>query len=145
PHGTVEGAEAAVFGAEVGVVDIAIDDVADDSVRMQLAADLIGGHAESDQIVAAKQVDGFVSGHHTQTPPGTTAGSKVAARCRNTSRPAYSRSPSSKRIWRVRYSRTRDSASARRGASWRTISSLRKMPKRQEASSASPYFSPRVS
>src|SRR5579863_3237403 len=124
-HGPVESAEAAVFGAEVGVVDIAIDDVADDSVRMQPAADLVGGHAEPDQVVAAKQVEGFASGDHTQTPPGTTAGSKVAARRKNKSRPAYSRSPSSKTMWRVRYRRTRDSGSARRGVSWPTISSIR--------------------
>ena len=32
-HGPVEGAEAAIFGAEIRVVDVAIDDVADDAFR----------------------------------------------------------------------------------------------------------------
>src|SRR5580693_8341296 len=41
-HGTVEGAEAAVFGAEVGVVDVAIDDVRDNSVGVVFAADGVG-------------------------------------------------------------------------------------------------------
>ncbi len=50
----VKGAEAAIFGADVGVVDIAIDDVADHAFGMQLAADLVGGHAEADQVVAAE-------------------------------------------------------------------------------------------
>ena len=38
-HRAVERAEAAILGAEVRVVDIAVDDVADDAFRMQLAAD----------------------------------------------------------------------------------------------------------
>ena len=63
-HGTVEGAEAAILGAEIGVVDVAVDDVADHVFRMQLAADGVGGHADADQVVALEQVDGFGAGHH---------------------------------------------------------------------------------
>ncbi len=51
-HGPVEGAEAAILGAEIGVVDVAVDDVADHAVRVQLAADRVGRHADADQIVA---------------------------------------------------------------------------------------------
>ena len=68
-HGPVEGAEAAVFGAEVGVVDIAVDDVADDALGMELAAQCVGGHADSDQVVAAEQVDGFSGRHHRWASP----------------------------------------------------------------------------
>jgi hypothetical protein len=37
-HGPVEGAKAAILGAEVGVVDIAIDDVGDDSLGVPALA-----------------------------------------------------------------------------------------------------------
>ena len=65
-HGPVKRAKAAIFGAEIGVVDVAVDDVADHAFRMQLAADWVGGHADADQIVAAKQVDRFSACHHTE-------------------------------------------------------------------------------
>ena len=51
-HGPVESAEAAILSAEIGVVDVAIDDVADHAMRVQLAADRVGRHADADQIVA---------------------------------------------------------------------------------------------
>ena len=73
-HWPVERAEAAVFGTEIGVVDIAVDDVTDDAVRMKLASHLVGGHTDADQIVAAIQIDRFLTGHHAGTPPETTAG-----------------------------------------------------------------------
>ena len=66
-HGPVEGAEAAILGAEIGVVDVAVDDVADHAVRVQLAADRVGRHADADEIVAVIQVDGFLARHHTET------------------------------------------------------------------------------
>ncbi len=58
-HGPVEGAEAAEFGAEIGVVDVAVDDVADHAFGMELAAYLVGGHSDPDKIVAAEQIDRF--------------------------------------------------------------------------------------
>ncbi len=61
-HGPVEGAEAAVLGAEIGVVDVAVDDVADHAFGMQLAADGVGLHADADQVVGLEQVEGFVRG-----------------------------------------------------------------------------------
>ena len=69
-HRAVERAEAAVFGAEIGVVDVAVDDVADHAFRMQLAADGVGGHADADQVVALEHVDGFSARHHAGIPPG---------------------------------------------------------------------------
>ena len=70
-HGPVEGAEAAIFRAEIRVVDVAIDDVADDAVRMQLAAHRVGRHADADQVVAVEIVDRFLPGHHTVTFRGS--------------------------------------------------------------------------
>ena len=65
-HGPVEGAEAAVFGAEVGVVDVAVDDVGDDALGMQLAAHGVGLHADADQVVGPKQIEGFCAGDHKE-------------------------------------------------------------------------------
>ena len=46
----VEGAEGAVLGAEVGVVDVAIDDVSDNALGVQAAAHSIGFKPKADQI-----------------------------------------------------------------------------------------------
>ena len=61
---TVKGAEGAVLGAEVGVIDVAVDDVGDHAVRVQLAAHRIGFHAEADQVVGAEPVEGLGFGQH---------------------------------------------------------------------------------
>ena len=53
----VEGAEGAILGAEIGVVDVAVDDVGDDAFRMQPAAHRVGLHADADQVVGAEQVE----------------------------------------------------------------------------------------
>src|ERR1035437_1528645 len=67
-HGAVERAEAAVFGAEVGVVDIAIDDVRGDALGMPLAADGIGLHADADQVVRTEQIEHFLASDHAVIP-----------------------------------------------------------------------------
>src|SRR5450432_4071553 len=41
PWRAVERAEAAVLGTEICVINVAVNDIADDPVRVQLAADLI--------------------------------------------------------------------------------------------------------
>ena len=79
PRRAVKGAEAAIFGAEIGVVDVAIDDVADHAFRVQLAAHLIGGHAEAHQVVAVEKIDRFGASHHAETPPETAVRSSAAA------------------------------------------------------------------
>ena len=48
---TVKGAEGAVFSAEIGVVDIAVDDVGNDAIGMQLAAHRVGFHPDADEVV----------------------------------------------------------------------------------------------
>ena len=68
-QGPVKGAEGAVLGAEIGVVDVAVDDVGGDAFGMQLAAHRVGFHADADQIVGAEQVESllFGQGHSVRT------------------------------------------------------------------------------
>src|ERR1019366_7168048 len=63
--GAIEGAKAAVLRAEVGVVDIAIDDVADHTFGVPLAADAVGFHADGDEVVGVEQVEGCLAGDHS--------------------------------------------------------------------------------
>ena len=56
----VEGAEVADGGADVGVVDVAVDVVGAIRLRMQPAADGVGGAAEGRQVAAVEQGDAFV-------------------------------------------------------------------------------------
>jgi hypothetical protein len=44
----VEGAEGAVLGAEVGVINVAVDDVGDYALGVLGAADSVGFHADAD-------------------------------------------------------------------------------------------------
>src|SRR5437870_2611801 len=62
---TIERTESAVFGAEVRVINVAIDDVGDHALGMQLAAQGVGFHTDADQIIGAKQIDSlyFGEGH----------------------------------------------------------------------------------
>ena len=66
--GRIEGAERAVLGADVGVIDVAVDDVADNAVGMKLAADGVGFHADADQIIGAEHFESlFVAKAHTNS------------------------------------------------------------------------------
>lgn len=56
----VKRTKAAVLGAEIGVIDVPVDDVADNPLRVQFAANGVGGHANSDQIVVAEEVESFL-------------------------------------------------------------------------------------
>src|SRR5208283_229005 len=67
-HGTIERAEAAVFGTEVGVVDVPVDDVADYSFRMQLAANPIRLHADPNQVRAIEEIECLFSRDHMRLP-----------------------------------------------------------------------------
>src|SRR5438445_2071327 len=62
---TIKRAERAVFGAEVRVINVAIDDVGDHALGMQIAAQGVGLHADADQIIGANQTDSlyFGEGH----------------------------------------------------------------------------------
>src|ERR1017187_2092587 len=97
-HGPVEGAEAAVLGAEVGVVDITIDDVGDDVLGVPLTADRIGLHANADQVVGTKQVERFLASDHTVTQP---ANSKITDAAQLQARRAISRLWASATRYRV--------------------------------------------
>src|ERR1035438_5494571 len=63
-HGPVEGAEGAIFRAEVGVIDVAVDDVGDYVLGMPAAADGVCLHADTDEIVRRKQIEGFLTSDH---------------------------------------------------------------------------------
>src|SRR5438132_14277475 len=62
---TIKRAESAVFGAEVRVINVAIDDVGDHALGMQFTAHGVSFHADADQIIGAKQIDSlyFGEGH----------------------------------------------------------------------------------
>jgi len=55
----IKRAKGAILGAEVRVVNVAVDDVSGDALRMQSATDSVGFHADSDQIVGAVEVEGL--------------------------------------------------------------------------------------
>src|SRR5437773_11067034 len=51
---TIKRAECAVLGAEVRVINVAIDDVSDHALGMQFTAHGVSFHADADQIIGAK-------------------------------------------------------------------------------------------
>ena len=59
----IEGAEGAVLGAEVGVVDVAVDDVADHAFGMKAAADGVGLHADADEVVGGEAIESLLAGN----------------------------------------------------------------------------------
>ena len=58
-EGAVEGAEGAVLRAEVGVVDVAIDDVGDHALGVQAAAHGVGLKTQPDQVGRVEVVEGL--------------------------------------------------------------------------------------
>ncbi len=58
----IEGAEGAVLGAEVGVVDVAIDDVADHALGVKAAADSIGLKAQADEVRGVEVIECLLAG-----------------------------------------------------------------------------------
>src|SRR5208283_4868460 len=54
---TIEGTEGAVFGAEVGVIKVAINDVSGYAFGVERAAQRVRFHADADQVVGTKQVE----------------------------------------------------------------------------------------
>src|ERR1700685_904368 len=137
PHGPVERAEAAILGAEVRVIDVAIDDVAHHAVRVQLASNRVRCHSDTNEIVAVIQFNRFLARHHAETfLPSTglpSTGPSSEEYCRNVVRPAYSRSPSSKMMFSLRYDRASASETPTLACSARAMSSIRSRPKRSES------------
>ena len=60
PHGAVEGAEGAILGAEIRVIDIAVDLVGNHARIGFLFAHLVRGHADADQIVGLQELEGLL-------------------------------------------------------------------------------------
>ncbi len=68
PQRPVEGAEAAILGAKVGVVDVAIDDIGNHTLGMQPPAQRVGSHADADEVVGPEKVASF--GRRKHLAPG---------------------------------------------------------------------------
>src|SRR5262245_49458032 len=69
PHGAIERTEAAILRAEVRVVDIAIDDVADDPFRVPAPANCVGFHPDARQIMTGENIDRLLPGNtHARSP-----------------------------------------------------------------------------
>src|SRR5947208_4778841 len=65
---TIKRAECAVLGAEVRVINIAIDNVSNHALGMQFAPDGVGLHADADEVIGAKQVESLLFGEgHSAT------------------------------------------------------------------------------
>jgi len=66
---TIKRAEGAVLGAEVGVVDVAVDDVGDHAFRVQATANGVGFHAYADQVIGVEHLESlhFAQGHTSST------------------------------------------------------------------------------
>ena len=58
---TVEGAEGAVLGAVVGVVNVAIDDVGDHALGVQAAAHGVGLESQTDQVGRVEVIEGLLA------------------------------------------------------------------------------------
>ena len=52
----------AKFRTKICVVDVAIDDVGDHALGMQLAPNRVGFHADSDEIIGAEEIQGLLFG-----------------------------------------------------------------------------------
>ena len=59
---TVEGAESAVLGAEIRVVDVAVDDVGDHALGVLAATHRVRIHADTDQVFGAEHVNALLFG-----------------------------------------------------------------------------------
>src|SRR2546427_1880852 len=57
---TVERAEGAIFGGEIGIVDVAIDLVGDDAGIVFLQAHLVRGHADADEVIGLEHFESLL-------------------------------------------------------------------------------------
>src|SRR5437588_7769658 len=70
PLHAIERAEGAEFFANVGVIDIAIDDVTDDIIRMQALTNPVGTGSQIEEICFFKKAYGFLRSN----PPAIRSG-----------------------------------------------------------------------
>ena len=61
-QGPVKGAESAVFRAKVRVINVAVDDVRDHTLGVQLAALRVGFHAQSNQVIGTEEIERLLFG-----------------------------------------------------------------------------------
>ncbi len=73
----VESAERAVLGAEVGVVDVAIDDVSDHALGVQTAAHGVGLEAQPDEVRGVEIVEGLLACQRHKTSLQGTRGQRT--------------------------------------------------------------------
>src|SRR5262250_2380770 len=59
---TIKRAKRAVLGAEIRVIDVAVDDVGGNTLRVQSASHCVGFHANADEIVGTVEVKGLSRG-----------------------------------------------------------------------------------
>ncbi len=59
----IKGAKAAILGAKICIVDVAVNDVGHYALGMQLAPKRIGFHAQTDKVVGAKIVESLCPGN----------------------------------------------------------------------------------
>src|SRR5262249_20361088 len=58
----IESTEGTKFRTKICIVDVAVDDVGDHALRMELTSEGIRLHADTDEIVGAKEIQGLVFG-----------------------------------------------------------------------------------
>jgi hypothetical protein len=71
--GAVERAEGTILGAEIGVIDVAIDLIGGDMRVVLFQADLVSGHADTDEVVGFEHVEGLLFGQCHVDPKSSLA------------------------------------------------------------------------
>jgi hypothetical protein len=61
-NGAVESAERAILGAEICVINVAVDLVGGDARVVLFQADLVSGHADADEVIGFEHVEGLLFG-----------------------------------------------------------------------------------
>jgi len=61
--GPVKGTKAAILGAKICIVDVAVNNVSDYPLGMQLAPKRIGFHAQADEVIRAEIIEGLRPGN----------------------------------------------------------------------------------
>ena len=59
-HRPVKSAEGAILGAEIGVIDVAVDLVRGHARIVLLAAHFVGGHADAYEVVGVEEIERFL-------------------------------------------------------------------------------------
>ena len=78
----IEGAEGAVLGAKVRVIDVAVDDVGDHALGMQPTAHRVGFHADADQVIGGEHLERLLLGQgHGELFILTEGGGLLQMRC----------------------------------------------------------------